>query len=153
MPPEFGEYTFGGIAEPTSRRRGPHDRMRGMVAARAKELERRSRTDPSVLQSEELLALLEVEDWSVRMHLCRMATRVRWARDVYAEVLAFVIEQAETDNTFVRAWALDALATFAVEDETIRPQALELIQTALASGRPSLRVRAREGLRRLEAGR
>jgi hypothetical protein len=120
-----------------------------VIALRAKELERRSRTDPSVLDRKELLVMLECEDWTVRMHLCRMFSRVEWTAEEYSEVLQFAQQQVKCDNTFVRAWALDALASFAVTDESIRDEVYKLLDEAISSGPPSIKVRARESLKRL----
>ncbi len=117
---------------------------------RARDLERASRSDPSVLDKQELLALMVADDaWSVRMHLCRMLPKLTWTGEEYAEIREFVFRQAEDDNTFVRAWALDALASFACTDKSIRPKVLEMIERALSTEPPSVRVRAREGLRRI----
>ncbi|MFI5386652.1 MAG: HEAT repeat domain-containing protein [Fimbriimonadales bacterium] len=117
---------------------------------RARDLERASRTDPSMLDRQELLGLMVDETWSVRMHLCRMLARMKWPADEYRQILEFLFAQAVDKNAFVRAWALDALASFARTDEAIRPMVLEMISLALESGPPSVRVRAREGLRRME---
>lgn len=83
------------------------------------------------------------------MHVCRMLSRVAWSAADYPAARDFALAQVMDKNTFVRAWALDALASFAVNDAVIRPAVLAMIDEALASGRPSIRVRAREGLRRL----
>lgn len=128
---------------------GYHAYWRKMIALRAKELERRSRTDRSVLDRFELLSMIDCDDWSVQMHLCRMLSRVDWSGDEYLEVLRFARRMANGCNTFVRAWALDALGWFAVIDESIRPEVYEFLDTAIGTGPPSIRVRARESLRRL----
>jgi HEAT repeat protein len=120
-----------------------------MIEERAKELERASRTDPSVLNREELLALMGDGPWSARMHVCRMLPRLGWPADEYKLIRAFLFEQVADSNTFVRAWALDALASFACTDPSIRSKVLKMIEEALSAGPPSIRVRAREGLRRL----
>lgn len=120
-----------------------------MIALRAKDLERTSRKDPSVLDTKELLAMLDCSDWSVRMHVCRMLSRVEWNPEEYAEVLQFAQEQVKEDNTFVRAWALDALASFAVNDASIRDDVYRLLDVAISTGTAAIRVRAREGLKRL----
>lgn len=115
---------------------------------RARDLERASRSDPSLLDPNELLWLMKDRVWSVRMHVARMLPRVAWSSGDYEAVLDFLFEQASDDNTFVRAWAVDSLAVLAVDDDAIRPRVLALLDLALA-GKPALRVRAREGLRRL----
>ncbi len=120
-----------------------------MIALRAKELERSSRTDPTVLDRKELLAMFDCEDWSVRMHVCRMLSRVPWPPDEYPEALEFALSQARDDNAFIRAWALDALASFAMRDDSIRPTVFEMLDAAMSTGPASVRVRAREGLKRL----
>ena len=122
-----------------------------MIALRAKELERASRTDPSVLDPKELLAMLDCEDWSVRMHVCRMIGRVSWTAEEYLEVRDFAFREAESDNTFVRAWALDALAWLAISDVSVRAAICAMLESAIGAGPASVRVRAREGLKRLGA--
>ncbi|HWA82439.1 MAG TPA: hypothetical protein VG820_03330 [Fimbriimonadaceae bacterium] len=118
---------------------------------RARDLERASRSDPSVLNREEMLGLMVDDIWSVRMHLCRMLPRVEWPPEQYEQVRDYAFEQSRCDNAFVRAWALDALASFACRDATIREAVLQMISKALELGPASVRVRAREGLRRLGA--
>jgi len=120
-----------------------------MIDERARDLERASRNDASVLDRSELFSMMDCDIWSVRMHLCRMLPRVSWPPEQYEEVRDFVSRQAVDRNTFIRAWALDALASFACTDESIRPQVLEMIERALSSEPPSVRVRAREGLKRM----
>src|ERR1700704_1549644 len=120
-----------------------------MVELRAKELERASRSDPSVLDGEELLALMACEDWTVRMHVCRMLSRVSWSPADYKAVREFALTQVQDKNTFVRAWALNALVAFAVNDDTIRRRVLSMIEDALANGPPSIKAQARLGLQRL----
>jgi hypothetical protein len=120
-----------------------------MIADRAKELERGSREGGLQLDKSELLSMLDCDEWTVRMHLCRMLSRVEWSPSEYAEVLEFAQRQADDKNTFIRAWALDALAWFAVTDQTIRPAVYQRLEAALGSGAASVKVRAREGLRRL----
>lgn len=120
-----------------------------MIEQRAKELERASRNDTSILEREELLGLMAAEEWTVRMHLCRMISRVRWPAEELGEVQHFLFKQAADENTFVRAWALDALASLACLDESIRSRVIGMIEEALESGPPSIRVRAREGSKRL----
>ncbi len=120
-----------------------------MAAQRAKELERASRLDPSILDPDELVAMMEFEDWTVRMHLCRMVPRVEWPEPVRPQVLAFAFKEAGSQNKFVRAWALDALSHLAVEDEAIQPEVLMMLQGAVESGLPSVKVRAGLGIQLL----
>jgi len=120
-----------------------------MIDERVRDLERQSRIDPSILDRAELLSMMECDIWSVRMHLCRMFPRLEWPPEEYREIRDFVLRQAADKNTFVRAWALDALACFACFDESIRPRVLEMIERALSTEPPSVRVRAREGLKRI----
>lgn len=120
-----------------------------MIVQRIKELEVGTRTDASSLDPEELLGYIGIEDWIVRLHLCRLVSRVAWSNKQLKIVEPFLFDQARCDNAFVRAWAVDALASVACTDATIRPQVLELIERALEEDRPSVRVRAREGLKRL----
>jgi hypothetical protein len=120
-----------------------------MIEQRTKELELASRSDASILDRREILGLMTSEAWTVRMLVCRMLARVAWPPSEYKLVRDFALEQVRDKNTFVRAWALDALASFAVFDESLREGVLDLINETLASGPPSMRVRAREGLRRI----
>ncbi|HTQ12197.1 MAG TPA: hypothetical protein VMI31_19190 [Fimbriimonadaceae bacterium] len=116
---------------------------------RARDLERASREDPSVLERGELLGLMADETWSVRMHLCRMFPRVAWPPEEYREVRDYAFEQASFKNAFVRAWALNCLAAFARRDEEIRPRVLEMIEHAMENEPPSVRVCARKALKTL----
>jgi hypothetical protein len=120
-----------------------------VLPERARDLERLSRKDRSELDPTELLAMLGCEDWTVRMHLCRMLSRVEWSAEQYPEVLQFVLRQVKDKNTFVRAWALDALGWLAATDKSIRLEVYQLLEDAISSGPPSIKVRARESLKRL----
>jgi len=93
--------------------------------------------------------MVDSEDWTVRMHLCRMIPRVHWSPATYAEVLRFSFQEAHGTNKFVQAWALDALAQLAVHDESVFGEVFNLLREALESGPPSVRVRARIAYKRL----
>ena len=83
------------------------------------------------------------------MHICRMLARVSWPAAEYAQVREFALAQAVDKNAFVRAWALDALASFACTDESIRPRVSKMLEDALGGDLPAVKVRAREGLRKI----
>ena len=121
------------------------------IEERAKVLERASRDNPEILDRDELLSLVGPGPWTVRMHVCRMLPRVAWTAKERAVIIPFLFAEANGDNKFVQAWALDALASFAVTDESIRLRVAALLEAAIGDGPPSVRVRAREGLKLLSS--
>jgi HEAT repeat protein len=115
-------------------------------------MEMLSRSDPLSIDRAELLELVGDGPWVIRMLVLRMLGRLRWEGDEVQLVRAFVLAQLQDPNTFVRAWALDALACLAVGDETLVPVASEAIAEALTAGPASVRVRARYAASRLGPG-
>ena len=82
--------------------------------------------------------------WEVRLQVVRALPLFKWnARDLL-RVKAILRENISYPQTFVKAWALDSLATFAEKDAGLRP----IVRRALAafedSSSKALQARARK---------
>jgi hypothetical protein len=104
--------------------------------------------DPQITDA--VLDMLKYEEpWVVRMHLARALPFVVDSEGHKPEVYRYLFDEAQGKNKFVRAWSLDALSLFAVQDESIRERVLGLLDEALTNGSAAIKVRARRGLNRL----
>ena len=88
--------------------------------------------------------LAESDKWEIRLQIVRALPLFRWTLAQARRVEAILIENVSYPQTFVRAWALDGLATLAQK----RPKLLPLVQRTLRSFERSdskaLQARARQ---------
>jgi len=104
-----------------------------------------------VATKEPLLRMMETEvHWAMHLQIVRLLPRLTWTGEEYQLVLAYLFKQAEGANRFIKAWALDSLATFAQTDPTIEPRVVQMLVDAMEMGSAAIRVRARHGLARIE---
>jgi len=83
------------------------------------------------------------ERWEVRLQVMRALPLFSWTRAERRRVLAILLENASYPQTFVRAWALDSLSMFAVDDPSLRPDVRRHLRAFDASGSRALAARAR----------
>ena len=76
--------------------------------------------------------LADSDKWEIRLQIVRALPLFRWSPSQARRVEAILLENVSFPQTFVRAWALDALATLAQRRVSLRPLV----------GRASARVRA-----------
>lgn len=104
----------------------------------------------TLLDKEEALAYLDPDArWDLRLAAVRSLPHFSLTDLERQEALAFLWEQAEGANKFVRAWALDSLSHFALDDAQVRHRLMPLLTEAVAGTSAAVRARARESLRRL----
>jgi len=116
-----------------------------------RQMERLSREEGAPRPAAEMLLPLLTSDqpWTIRLHLTRMTPRIDWTAAQRPGVIQYLLEQAKGTNRFISAWALDALATLAENDDRLAEQVIPLLLEALDTGSAAVKVRARNGLRRL----
>ena len=90
------------------------------------------------------------DKWEVRLQIVRALPRFRWTPAQAKRVEAILIENVSFPQLFVRAWALDGLATLAVH----RPRLVPLVRRCLdefeRSPSKALKARARKIAARLD---
>lgn len=139
--------TFGKLVEALWHA-DPLVRMRAADAA-----EKASSQNKDLLQpfKRELLGLLaEATQQELRWHLAQMVPRLELTRHERARAAVALRTYLDDRSSIVKTWALNALAELAMQDHSLRPEALELVRHAAKSGTPAMRARARHLLRRLD---
>jgi len=96
--------------------------------------------------------LAESDKWEVRLQVVRALPLFRWSPAQEARVEEILLASVTFPQTFVRAWALDSLATLA----TRRPALMRVVRRCLRefenSSSRALQARARQIQARLSAG-
>ena len=96
-------------------------------------------------------ALAESDKWEVRLQVVRALPLLEWTPRERARAVSILRENLEYPQTFVRAWALDSLATFAELDARILPIVRAALQDFERSGSKALEARARHIRARLRS--
>jgi hypothetical protein len=87
--------------------------------------------------------LADSEQWEIRLQVVRVLPLFKWTTTERRRAVAILIRDVEFPQSFVRAWALDSLATFAEADPALRPVVERQLRAFARSGRKSLQARAR----------
>lgn len=95
--------------------------------------------------------LADSEQWERRLQVVRTLPQLRWTPRERLRAIAILRRDATHPQLFVRAWALDSLATFAQGDLSLEPTVERLLRAFEKSGRPALKTRARHIRQRLLA--
>ena len=109
-------------------------------------LEKLAIEDASSVESQKHVFLGELADsdkWEVRLRVVRALPLFKWAATERRRAVAILVRDVEFPQSFVRAWALDSLATFAETDPTLRPLVERQLRAFERSGQKSLQARAR----------
>jgi len=91
------------------------------------------------------------DEWEIRLQVVRALPLFDWTSPERRRVFAILLRDATHPQTFVRAWALDSLATFAVKHPRLRPTVLRHLRAFERSGSKALAARARHIRERLRA--
>lgn len=91
-------------------------------------------------------ALPAATDGFTRLHLCQAMRHIPVGAEELPGVLDFLRECWRSSNTFVRAWAPDALAQLARRHPELEGEAARMLEAALSDPRASVRARARRTL-------
>jgi hypothetical protein len=87
--------------------------------------------------------LADSDKWEVRLQIVRALPLFRWTPAQMKRVEAILLENAAFPQTFVRAWALDSLATIAIRRKRLAPIVERHLQEFETSSSKALRARAR----------
>jgi len=85
----------------------------------------------------------ESDKWEVRLQVVRALPLFRWTPTQQRRVEAILIENLTFPQTFVRAWALDGLATLAQRRPRLRPIVEQHLHAFERSSSKALQARAR----------
>jgi hypothetical protein len=96
--------------------------------------------------------LSDSRNWEIRLQVVRALPLLAWTRRERTRVVEILLRDLEHPRKFVRAWALDSLATFAREDPALRPAVVRGLRAFERSGSKALVTRARHIRRRIESG-
>jgi hypothetical protein len=95
--------------------------------------------------------LADSDKWELRLQVVRALPLLKWTAREQERVIEILVRDIEHPQTFVRAWALDSLATFAEDESTLIPIVKRALKDFEGSGSKALRTRARHIRARLEA--
>jgi len=87
--------------------------------------------------------LADSDKWEVRLQIVRALPLFRWTPSQMKRVEAILLENVTFPQTFVRAWALDSLATFAKRRKRLVPIVERYLYEFENSSSAALRARAR----------
>jgi len=122
-----------------------------LVAMRALDLlEKVARVNPDLVQPHRRWVYeFESDLWEVQLQLARIYPLLKWTPEQEVQVISRLQSLVGHEQLFVKAWALDSLATFSVKHPELRPEVDRLVNEFLASPHGSLKARAREIAKRL----
>jgi hypothetical protein len=88
--------------------------------------------------------LADSDKWEVRLQIVRALPLFRWTPAQMKRVEAILLENVVFPQTFVRAWALDSLATLAARRKRLEPIVERHLHDFETSSSKALRARARQ---------
>jgi hypothetical protein len=96
--------------------------------------------------------LADSNQWEIRLQVVRALPLFSWSPVDKKRVVEIPLRDAEDPQKFVRAWAVDSLASFAEKDGALRPQLQRCLRKLERSGSKALMSRARQIVARIAAG-
>lgn len=95
--------------------------------------------------------LADSDKWEIRLQIVRALPLLRWTPRERERVIRILRQNLEHPQKFVRAWALDSLATFAEYDRGLTRIVTRALEDFERSGSKALQTRARQIRARLRA--
>jgi HEAT repeat protein len=95
--------------------------------------------------------LADSDRWEIRLQIVRALPLLDWTPRERKRVIQILRQNVEHRQKFVRAWALDGLATFAEHDRGLVPIVTGALENFERSGSKALQTRARHIRARLRA--
>ena len=92
------------------------------------------------------------DKWEIRLQIVRALPLFRWTPAQARRVEAILVENVAFPQTFVRAWALDGLATLAQREARLMPIVRRHLRAFERSPSKALHARAKHIRARLEKG-
>jgi hypothetical protein len=93
--------------------------------------------------------LADSDKWEIRLQVVRALPRLAWTPRQRARVVAILRRDVDHPQTFVRAWALDSLATLAQSDRALTAVVRRRLAEFERSESKALQARARQIRERL----
>jgi hypothetical protein len=93
--------------------------------------------------------LSDSDQWEIQLQIVRALPLMKWTPRERARVIQILRLDVEHPRLFVRAWALDSLATFAERDRDLVPIVARSLEDFEGSSSHALPARARQIRRRL----
>jgi hypothetical protein len=90
------------------------------------------------------------DKWEIRLQIVRALPLFSWPPDDLLRVKQILLDNIDYPQTFVRAWALDSLATLAVKDRKLMPAVRTALTTFERSDSKALQARARKIRERIQ---
>jgi len=87
--------------------------------------------------------LAQSDKWEIRLQIVRALPLFDWGRSDMRRVEKILIENLDFPQTFVRAWALDGLATLSQRNKTLTPIVRRYLLKFERSDSKALQARAR----------
>jgi hypothetical protein len=87
--------------------------------------------------------LAESDKWEIRLQIVRALPLFRWTAAESKRMERILLENVAFPQTFVRAWALDSLATLSERKAKLRPVVLRYLEAFAQSSSKALQARAR----------
>ena len=97
--------------------------------------------------------LAESDKWEIRLQIVRALPAFEWTPAEGRRVRTILMENVSFPQTFVRAWALDGLASFAMTHASLRRTVMTHLRAFERSSSKALQARARHIRKRLAARR
>jgi HEAT repeat protein len=97
-----------------------------------------------------LSPLAESDKWEVRLQIVRALPLLRWTPRERERVIQILRSNLKFPQTFVRAWALDSLASFADKSGPLASEVRRTLREFERSDSKALQARARQIRSRLE---
>ena len=94
--------------------------------------------------------LADSDQWEIRLQIVRALPLLRWTPRERTRVIQILRRNVEHPQTFVRAWALDSLATFAEHAPGVGPIVKRGLRGFEQSGSKALQTRAKHIRERLQ---
>ncbi|MFO0723576.1 MAG: hypothetical protein U1E65_07340 [Myxococcota bacterium] len=125
-----------------------------LVSMRALDLlEKLAHSDPDWVQPHKRLfigPLADSEAWEIHLQIVRALPLLRWTAREKKRVIEILERDLGHRQKFVRAWALDSLATFAADQPALLPAVVVNLTRFDNSGSKALATRARHIRERLD---
>lgn len=118
-----------------------------LIAMRALDVfEKLARANPALVRRHKRILigpLADREQWEVRLQIVRALPLFEWSPAERARAIAILRRDVRHPQTFVRAWALDGLASFALTSPSLRAEVERQLKRFERSGKRALIARAR----------
>jgi hypothetical protein len=88
--------------------------------------------------------IADSDKWEVRLQVVRALPLFAWSPKENRRAVEILLRDAEHPQTFVRAWAVDSLATFAEKNRELMPKLRRFLRELEESGSKALVTRARK---------